>query len=336
MLRSEHPGQIERIEHVVRHCGHDRLEPFAFGQKIGNFDTVFALYDFGRRPGVVDRDTNAVLAQRAVNVDHFCISHIGAVFLEGETEDKDVRTKHLNSLLQHQLNHLLGDVLSHSVVHAPSGKDNLRVIAVALCALRQIVGVHADAVSAHQSRLERQEIPFRRSGFQHILRVDAHPCKDLRQLVHKGDVDVALRVFNHLCRFGHLDRRGQMRTGRNDRSIHVIHKLANFRRRARSHLFNPLNRMFLIAWIDALRRITGKKVFVEFQPGDLFNHRNALILRNTRIDGRFVNHDIAFRNHLPDRRTCPVEGCQVRIVVPIDRSGNRHHIKIAISDIINI
>ena len=40
---------------------------------------------------------------------------------------------------------------------------------------------------------------------QHFARVDADAVEDDRQLVHQRDVEVALRVLDHLRRLGHLD-----------------------------------------------------------------------------------------------------------------------------------
>ena len=67
--------------------------------------------------------------------------------------------EYLYAFLEHQFDGLIGNIFAHAVVHAASGKNDLGIIAVALCALGE-VGVDADAVSSDQTRLERQEVPF--------------------------------------------------------------------------------------------------------------------------------------------------------------------------------
>ena len=55
---------------------------------------------------------------------------------------------------------------------------------------------------------KRQEIPFRPRRVEHVPYADADLAEDLRDLVHEGDVDVALSVFDDLGGLGGLDRRG--------------------------------------------------------------------------------------------------------------------------------
>ena len=95
---------------------------------------------------------------------------------------------------------LPGDVFAHAVVDAAAGEDHLWVIADHLRLVGQVIGIDADAVPADEPRPERQEIPFRAGGLQHFLRVDAEAVEDHRQLVHQRDVEIALRVLDHLGR----------------------------------------------------------------------------------------------------------------------------------------
>ena len=62
-------------------------------------------------------------------------------------------------------------------------------------------------MSAYQTGVHLDEVPFRTGGFQHILGVDAHQVENLRQLVDESDVDVALAVLDDLGGLGHLDAR---------------------------------------------------------------------------------------------------------------------------------
>ena len=52
------------------------------------------------------------------------------------------------------------------------------------------------------------------AALQHLFGVDAHAVEDQRQLVDQRDVDVALRVLDHLGGLGDLDARRLVRAHR--------------------------------------------------------------------------------------------------------------------------
>ena len=131
--------------------------------------------------------------------------------------------------LDHLLDGLFGDVLAHPVVDPASGENHLRVIAELVRLVRQIVGIDADAVSADEPRPERQEIPLGSGSLQHLDRVDADLVEDQRKLVHQRDVEVALRVLDHLGRFGDLDAARAMHAGGDDASVNRCNPLERFR-----------------------------------------------------------------------------------------------------------
>lgn len=60
-------------------------------------------------------------------------------------------------------------------------------------------------MAADKSGRELDEVPFGRSGLDNVVCVDAHGVEYLGELVHEGDVDVALRVLDYLGGFGNLD-----------------------------------------------------------------------------------------------------------------------------------
>ena len=80
-------------------------------------------------------------------------------------------------------------------------------------AIGQVIGIDADAVAADKSRLKRQEIPFGPRGGQHVAGVDAERMEDQRQLVHEGDVEIALGILDDLGGFCDLDRGRAMDAG---------------------------------------------------------------------------------------------------------------------------
>ena len=87
----------------------------------------------------------------------------------------------------------------------------------------QVVGIDADAMAADQAGRERQKIPFGLRGVEDVHRVDVEQMANRRELVHQGDVEISLRVFDHLRRLGDLDRGCFVDSGGYHRSIDLGH-----------------------------------------------------------------------------------------------------------------
>ena len=136
-----------------------------FRQFVYDVDAVLVFHLLWRCPWVEDRNVGTVFLQGIVNVYDACVAHVGTVLLEGEAHDDYLRAKHLDAFLEHQLDGLVGDVCTHTVVHASSGKDYFRVVSQTLRALGQIVWVHRYAMSAHQARVHLYEVPLSACGF---------------------------------------------------------------------------------------------------------------------------------------------------------------------------
>ena len=175
---------------------------------IDDVNSIFAFNSIWISPGVIDGDVEVVLFQGLVDVDDLGVAHVRTVLLESEAKYEDVAADDLDAFLQHQLDGLHGHILAHAVVHAATSQDNFGVVAVTLGTLGQIVRVDTDAVPTHQTRTERQEVPLGTGSLQHVEGIDAHLVEDLRKLVYKGDVDVALTILYHLGGLGHLDGGG--------------------------------------------------------------------------------------------------------------------------------
>ncbi len=118
-------------------------------------------------------------------------------------------------------------------------------------------------MAAHQPRTERQEVPFRACGAQHLLGVDADALEDQREFVDERDIHIALGVLDYLGGFRHFDTRRLMRSGRDDRCVQRIHEISDLRCRAGSHLLDSCQSMLLIAGIDALRTIAAEEILVK-------------------------------------------------------------------------
>ena len=73
----------------------------------------------------------------------------------------------------HLLDGLFGDEGGHPVVDAPAGQDDLGMVAGHLGLVGQVVRVDADAMAAHQARLEGEKIPLGAGSGQNFAGIDA-------------------------------------------------------------------------------------------------------------------------------------------------------------------
>ena len=115
--------------------------------------------------------------------------------------------------------------------------------------------------------------------------------EDLGDLVHEGDVDVALGVLDHLGGLGGLDRGGAEHAGAGHRAVDrgepVGHRLVL----AGDDLDDPVDRMLAVARIDPLGRVAEEEVAAALQARNLLDQRPANLLGDARIDGAFVDDD---------------------------------------------
>src|ERR1700761_7319936 len=93
--------------------------------------------------------------------------------------------------------------------------------------LRQVVRIYTYAMTTYQAGLEWKKVPFRSTGRQYIVCVYTQQIEYFGQLIYKGNIDVALRVFNHFCGFSYFYAWRLMRAGSNYRPVQVIHPVGN-------------------------------------------------------------------------------------------------------------
>ncbi len=219
--------------------------------------------------GVVAADLDAVGPEFVDDVDDLAVAQVGAVLLERQAEHVDTRALDVAAGGDHLLDGLFGDELAHAVVDAAPGQDHLRVITQHLCLVGQVVRVDADAVPAHQAGLELEEVPFRAGRLEHLRGVDADAVEDDRQLVHQRDVQVALRVLDHLARLGGLDAGAAMHAGLDDRLVQCGDLLQRLGRVAGHDLDDVRQHVLAVARIDALGAVADEEIALPLQPGGL-------------------------------------------------------------------
>ena len=114
---------------------------------------------------------------------------------------------------------LAGHIGAHAVIDTPACKDHLRVISHRLGLMGKVIGVHANAVTTDETWPEGQEVPLGASGLQHGVSIDAHLIEDDCQLVDESDVQVTLRVLDHLGSLCHANAFGFVGAGGDNAGI---------------------------------------------------------------------------------------------------------------------
>ena len=286
---------------------------------------------------------DAVLAQGGDDVHHPGIAQVRAVFLERQAQHQHLGRDRVDALADHQAHGLAGHVGAHAVVGAAPGQDHVRVVAHFLRLVGEVVRVHADAVAADQAGAERQEVPFGAGRFEHVQGVDAEAVEQDRQVVDQGDVEVALGVFDHLGRLGHLDAGGLVGAGGDDARVQRIDEIGGGRGGAGGHLEDGGDAVGLVAGVDALGRVahgeggrTGAGRGFIAQAGDALQDRDAGFLGAAGVDGGFVDHRVAGLEHLADGLAGLDQRGQVRAPGGVDRGGNGDDVDVAGRDVLQL
>ena len=191
-------------------------------------------------------------------------------------------------------------------------------------------------MTAYETGTEGEKVPLRLRCLQHILCVNPHSIEDLRQLIHKGNVDIPLGVLDHLGRLSHLDRGCEMGAGSDDGAVDCIDILAHLRRGAGGNLLDMLHGVLLIAGIDALGAVATIEVLIELQPGDTLHDRDAALLRHAGVDGALIDDYIALADDLTYHLTGRDKRREVGVVILIHGRGDSHDIEVALPDLIEI
>jgi hypothetical protein len=134
---------------------------------------------------------------------------------------------------------------------------------------------------------------------EQFLRADARPVADQCYLVDQVDVDLALDVLAYLGEFGDLDCAGAVRAGAHDAAIDDVDDVERLRRIPRDDLQDVVAATFFVAVIDALRRAADVEIGLSFEARALCEDGHADLGDDARIDGGFLNDDIALLEVAP-------------------------------------
>ena len=316
-------GEDDGIELILRHFR-------------SHFDPVFAADGVLVRPGVIDRDVVRVFLEGVVDVHDLGVADVGAVLLEGDAQDEDPRILHQHALLVHALDGLVRHVGAHAVIEPAGVAHDPGEHAVHLRLLDEVIRVHGDAVTAHEAGAELDEVPLGGGRLDDVVGVDAHGVEDFGELVHEGDVHVALGVLDDLGGFRHLDGRGLVCAVREDGVVHTVHQISDFRSGAGGDFADFLHGVELVTGVDAFGGVAGEEVHVELEAGDALHDGEAFLFRDAGVHRGFIDDDIALADDLAHGLGSAPQGLQVRVVVLVHGGGDGDDVEVAGADSLQV
>lgn len=193
----------------------------------------------------------------------YCASPGG--FLERQAEHEDIGIRNLDASLGHQFDHALRHVRAHAVVYAPPGKDDLGMVAELLRFVREIVRIHADAMTADEAGARR-----RNSRLTTAACSASSVSIPRRWLINANSLIKAMfprraACFDHLGHLGDTDTRCAMRAHLDDLAVQRVDELRGRRRRPRCDLDDAFEPVCLVTRIDAFRAVAGIKIHIVAQ-----------------------------------------------------------------------
>ena len=87
--------------------------------------------------------------------------------------------------------------------------------------------------------------------------------------------------------------------------------------------------MFLVAGVNPFRAVAGEKIFIKREAGNGFEHRNTVFFSGARVDGGFIDDDVALFQGFADGFRGLDQGSEIRAFVLIDGGGHGDDIHVA-------
>ena len=202
----------------------------------------------------------------AHDVDHLRVAQVGHVLLEGQAEHEHLLGPAAGASGRDFIGDPGGDVGPHVVIDAPSGQDDLRVVAVRPRDMGEVERIDPDAVAADGAGLEIQEVPLGVRRLEDVVDREAEAVEDHGHFVDEGDVEVALGVFDHLRGLGRPDVLGGEHAAGGDGAVDIAEPGGDLRRLAGHHLGDAPHRMLWVPRIYPFGRIAEEKIAAAAEP----------------------------------------------------------------------
>ena len=179
----------------------------------------------------------------------------------------------------------------------------------------------------NQSWFKAERIPLRVHALHDFARIDTHAVEDHGKLVHEGNIDIALGVLHYLNCFSCFDRGDRIGACLYHDVVHAFDFFKGLIIHARNDFSDSGQGMDFVPGVDSLRTVTHFEINAAPQSGFPLKDRNAYVLRDPRIDGRFENHDRTPFKVTAKHGRRPNNRRQIGGLVLIDRSRNSNYMK---------
>ena len=149
----------------------------------------------------------------------------------------------------------------------------------------EVVGVYADTVPAHKPGSKPEGVPFGVHTVDHLVGVDPHAVENHGEFVHKGDIYIALAVFDHLDRFGGFDVGHREGANLDNYVVHVLNLLQGFFITARYNLVYIFKAVNLVTRVYAFGRVADFEIFTANKSRFFFEDGYTNVFGATRVYG---------------------------------------------------
>ncbi len=135
---------------------------------------------------------------------------------------------------------------------------------------------------------------------------------------------------------GDLDRSRPVGAGGHDAAIDLVDDVERGGGVGRDDLQDVVEPPFLVAGIDAFRRVADVEILLPYEARRLFQGRDADFLGDARIDRRLVDHDVALLELGAHGCRCALERFQIGLLAGVDRRRNGHDVEVGRGKILRV
>lgn len=117
--------------------------------------------------------TCTIILQLPYNVNHLGVPDIRDILLKRDAHNQHPRRHHIAPQTDQVLDNLLTDIATHRVIHKTTGVNNLRVVFELVRLIHQVIRINTYAVSAYQTRIKFEKIPFSAGCLKYIISINS-------------------------------------------------------------------------------------------------------------------------------------------------------------------
>src|SRR6266446_1749416 len=192
----------------------------------------------------------------------------------------------------------------------------------------EVIRVDSNAVPSHQTWREWHEVPLGSSGGEYVHRVKVEHVTNRGQLIHKSNIEIALRVLDNLGSLGDLDRWRPVDLGFHHRTVDRGDHIQSATILSCHDFPDRFKAMLLVAWINALWRIADREVVSGKQPRRHLENWGTVLLGSAGINSRFIYDNVAGTQRSANCFRCTHQRSKIGLMGIFNRCWHRNHIEV--------